>query len=454
MRDLSRVSLCGVLLGAGLLLSTDQGWADDAVEPVYSGSFSASYDYRGMGDYEDHDAFGFWSFRARKLADDRVELYTSGRLHSDLDGTTTSAFDPFGSISDTKDGQLRLLQCYADIHDRASEKHLRYGRQYVDIADYIQMDGAQVLLFEQQQLGGRAFLGQPVSDYSSVNGDVFAGVSLVGRPWGGNQSRATYARYRDHSRGAADDHYFLDVKQRVGDEWRTRAYLSVMNNDVRMGGGDLFYVSMSDYVFDAVLGVQRWGDYSADTRAYSPLAEVLGDLEPYTTAYGRFTAELLSWLYLSPGAMVREPDDENFTNRSFERYDVSFILEPADGLSSTIALEYWDVEADSQFFGVSGDIRYRYGKLWEVSLGAAYVDYTYTQLSDTSVFTDDNPVPAIVQPLDGTRVELTPDAFTYFLRGRWSITDKTALRLSGEIEDNSEEADVSYRVRTSFEVRL
>jgi hypothetical protein len=62
--------------------------------------------------------------------------------------------------------------------------------------------------------------------------------------------------------------------------------------------------------------------------------------------------------------------------------------------------------------------------------------------------------PAIIQPLDGTRVEQTPYAFTYYLRGRWNITEKTALRLSGEIEDDSFEDDLSYRVRTSFEVRL
>jgi hypothetical protein len=227
-----------------------------------------------------------------------------------------------------------------------------------------------------------------------------------------------------------------------------------MNEEVRMGGADLVYVSMSDYAFDAVLGVQRWGDYVADSRAYSPLEEVLGGLEPYTVAYGRFTAETLPWLYVSPGAMLRAPDEENQTNRQFERYDVSFILEPSRDLSATATAEYWDVDGGDRFFGFSGDIRYRYRRLWELTLGTAYADYTYTQLSDLSVFTDDNVFPAIIQPLDGTRVEQTPYAFTYYLRGRWNITEKTALRLSGEIEDDSFEDDLSYRVRTSFEVRL
>jgi len=264
----------------------------------------------------------------------------------------------------------------------------------------------------------------------------------------------TYARYEDDSASANDDHLFLDVKQQMSEEVRGRAYLSVMNEDVRMGGADLYYMSLSDRVLDAVLGVQRWGDYEAGSRAYSPLVDIMGDVEPYTTAYGRITTEVLTWLYLSPGAMVKQPDDSDFTNRAFERYDLSFILEPADGLSTTIALEYWDVEDNDRFFGVSGDIRYRYRKLWELTLGAAYVDYTYLQLADYSVFTDDNPSPAIIQPLDGTRVERSPDAFTYYLRGKWNITENTALRISGEIEDDSDEEDLGYRVTTSVEVWL
>ncbi len=456
MKQASRVGLCTVLTGAGLFLFGTPAAGAEPATPVYSGSLRATYDYRSMGKYEDHDAYGYWYFRGRDLGDKLVDIYTSGRLHGDLDGTTSSEYDPFGSITDSSQGDLRLLQFYIDIHNREKSMAMRYGRQYVDIADYIQMDGAQYLLFERQEIGGRVFLGQPVSDYSPVNGDVFAGASLVGRPLKGNETRATYARYHDSSVSADDDHYFFDVKQRLSDEVRTRAYLSVMNEDVRMGGANLFYVSMSDYVFDAVLGVQRWGDYTAKTRAYSPLTEVLGDLEPFTTAYGRFTAELLPWIYLSPGAMVRQADNENFTNRSFERYDLSFILEPAEGLSSTLALEYWDAEGGREFFGMSGDIRYRYRRLWEMSLGAAYVDYSYFQLVDQSVSTVENNATGtvIVDSFDGLRTERTPDAFTYYLRGRWNLTEKTALRLSGEIEDGSEEADLSYRIRTSFEVRL
>ena len=120
-------------------------------------------------------------------------------------------------------------------------------------------------------------------------------------------------------------------------------------------------------------------------------------------------------------------------------------------MSATLALEYWDVEDDDRFFGVTGDIRYRHRKIWEVSLGAAYLDYTYFQFSDFTISADGG---SIVAGSDGTRTEVSPDAFTYFLRGKWNISKKMALRLSGEIEDDSDEEDLGYRIRTSFEVRL
>jgi hypothetical protein len=454
MNNLSRTSLCLTLLGAGLFLFSSPATGEIAAVPDFSGSVRAAYDYRSMGGHDDQDAYGYWHLRGRNLADKHVEIYTSGRVHSDLDGTSSDYDDPFRSIDDDSDDDLRLLQFYVDIHDRKNQKGARLGRQYVDVADYIQMDGAQIRLFEQRAIGGRVFLGKPVSDYSSVSGDLFLGASLVGRPWQGNRSRFTYARYEDDSESANDDHFFLDVKQQLGEEVRGRTYLSVMNGDVRLGGADLYYASLSDRVLDAVLGVQRWGDYEAGSRVYSPLVDILGDVEPYTTAYGRITTEVLPWFYLSPGAMVKQPDDSDVTNRRFERYDLNFIFEPADGLSTSFALEYWDVDKGDHFFGLSGDIRYRYRKLWELSLGAAYVEYTQSQLTELSVYTNDDPSPAIILPLDGSRVERSPDAYTYYLRGRWNITEKTALRISGEIEDDSYEDDLSYRVRTSFEVWL
>ena len=224
-----------------------------------------------------------------------------------------------------------------------------------------------------------------------------------------------------------------------------------MNTDVRMGGADIMYVSTAEKVFDASLGLRRWGNYNANTRVYSPLLQVLGDVEPYTTAYGRFTTQVLPSFYLSPGATFRQPDQSNETNRRYERYDLSFIYEPFEALTASMAVEYWGVEDDDSFVGLSGELRYRHRKRWDVALGAAYVDYTYFQFSDFSLTADGG---AVLVGQNGTRIEASPFAFTYYLRGRYNISRNFALLLSGEVEDDSEETDLGYRVRTSFEVRM
>ena len=453
LKGFVKTSLGGYLLSAGFFLIPMLVQAEKSVQPSYTGSLRGTYDYRGLGEYDDHDGYAYWYLRGRNLADGLLDIYTSGRFHSDLDGTGSSyANDPFISLEDTsRQDEVRVLQLYAEMHDKKNTMALRVGRQYVDIADYIQMDGVQGMLFENQKLGGRLFMGMPASYYSETSGDAFLGASLVGKPWQGNRSRATYARYEDASVSASDDHYFFDVRQQVAEEVRTRAYLSVMNEDVRMGGLDVYYMSLYDKVFDAEVGIRRWGEFDAHTRVYSPLVQALGDLNPYTTGYGRLTTEVLSWLYLSPGAYLRYPDESNETNRGYERFDLSFIFEPMDALNATVALEYWDVEDDDRFFGVTGDIRYRHRKVWEVSLGAAYLDYTYFQFSDYTVSADGG---SIVVGDDGTRTEVSPYAFTYFLRGKWKMSKHLSLRLTGEIEDDSYEDDLGYRIRTSLELRL
>lgn len=454
MRDFAKTSLCGTLLAAGLFLVLMPVRGAASTEPVYTGSLRGTYDYRRLGSDHDQDVYGYWHLRGRNLADNKtVDVYTSGRLHQDVDGVGSSySSDPFISSDDNSNSDnVRVLQAYVDWHDPKKTMSLRGGRQYVDVADYIQMDGLQAMLYENKQLGGRVFGGQPVSYYSSTDGDIFAGASLVGKPWEGNRSRATYARYQDDSESAADDHYIFDTRQQMTEEIRMRGYLSLMNEDVQMGGLDLYYFSMSDKVFDAVAGARRWGNYDADTRAYSPLVQTLGDQEPYTTGYGNCTAQILPWFYLSPGAMVRVPDESNYTNRRFERYDLNFIFEPTESLRTSIALEYWDVEDDDRFFGLSGDIRYSYRKIWDVSAGAAYLDYSYRQFNDFSLTADGG---STIASEDGTLVQVSPYAFTYYLRGKWNISKNLALRLAGEIEDDSEESDLGYRIRTSFEVRL
>ncbi|MEI8122957.1 MAG: hypothetical protein WCI20_12985, partial [bacterium] len=147
------------------------------VQPKYEGRIRMDYDYRTEGSSKDEDLYGYWYGSARDLGNGRFDFYASGREHTDLDGA--SQFDgTFRSLDDAKGvTEDRLLQAYGDIHDRNGSMRLRLGRQYIDVADYLQLDGGQVILFENGDLGGRAYLGRPVSYYSSVSGDLAGGLS-------------------------------------------------------------------------------------------------------------------------------------------------------------------------------------------------------------------------------------------------------------------------------------
>lgn len=421
------------------------------VRPVYTSRLRLDVDYRKQGDAEDTDLYGYWYGSGRDLKGGMVDFYTSGRVHTDLDHEAESqADDPYFSLDDSDDTtEQRLLQLYADVHHRQKRWQVRGGRQYIEIADYLHLDGAQVMLREQEKLGGRVYFGQPVSYYTSVSGDYAGGVSLVGRPWAGNRTRLTLAQYHDDSSDGTDDNLFFDTQQELTDSLRTRAQLSILNEDFRMGRVDVYYFS-PDGETDLYGGASRWGSFDAETRAYSPLYNVLGKQEPYTYAYARLTQVIVPKVLVSPGASVRFTD-ENFSNRDYSDYDLTLIYEPSKALSSSISLQYWDISQSDSFVGVSGEVRYRYRRLWEITGGAAYAKYTYDTFSDIAYSANGGQTTFTEE---GTVIEESPDVYTYFLRAKWKMTKKLTLRLQGDVEDDQASDDLAYRARGSVEVRF
>ncbi|MBU4460017.1 MAG: hypothetical protein KJ579_05575 [Verrucomicrobia bacterium] len=428
---------------------------DARKKPVITLRLRAEYDVRSQGDDRDSDLYGYLYGGVRDLNDGRLDVYVSGRLHSDLDESEASSSDadPFWSLDDS-DGvtERRLLQAYADLHDRAGRLSLRGGRQYVEIADYLHLDGGQVAYREQERLGGRVYVGRPVSYYTSVSGDLAAGLSLVGRPWTGNRTRLTFAHYRDDSEDGSDRDYFLDMQQNFSDEMRARGQVSFLNDEFRMGRLDLFFFS-DDGKTDLALGGSHWGRFDARTRAYSPLYRVLGEQEPYSYAYVRLTQQIVPTVFLSPGASARfaGSGDNDANNRDYRNCDLTLTYEPVRAFSASVSLQYWDVDAADSFLGVAWEARYRHRRVWEVSAGAAYAQYTYDSYSDISYSVNGGQT---VFSENGTVVEKSPYVYTYFVRARWNLTRHLAVRIQFDIEDDQAASDLAFRGRGSLEVRL
>ncbi len=413
-----------------------------------------SYDYREQGSAHDSDLYGYFYGRGDDLASETLDIYLSARLHSDLDkpDSTSLADDPFRSVDDSNGvTENRVMQLYGDWHTRDRRIALRAGRQYVDVADYLQLDGAQLILREEERWGGRIYGGAPVSYYKSISGDYAGGVSLLGRPFDTTRVRLTLSRYYDDRQDDSDQNYYLDIQQKLSDEARLRAQASLLNEDFRMARADYAYFS-DDGETDFTLGGSYWGSFDAKTRAYSPLYNVLGKQNPYTYAYTRLTQQVAPQWYVSPGVSLRFADggENAYNNRDYENYDFTVTYQPTRAISASVAAEYWSVEGGDSFMGWSGELRYRKGRVWELSGGASYAEYTYDTYSDLSYSINGGQVSISDS---GTVIEESPYVRTYFVRAKWKVSRMLALRAQGDIEDNEVADDVAYRGRVSIEVR-
>lgn len=409
-------------------------------------------EYRSLGSEEDTDVYEQLYYRHNDLGDRRLDLYLSGRYHADLDDVGTSyAEDPFVSEQDLEfNDEVHLYQGYFDLHDVDKLYNLRAGRQYITPAQSLHLDGAELAIFERRALGGSLFGGQPVSYYTSVSGDFAAGGSLVTRPWQGGQARVTLTQYHDDSVDEDDMRTAVDVRQNVDEELRLDGQCWLMDSDFEMAGLDLYYLPTVGGL-DGVIGGRRWGSFDATTRAYTPLTRVLGTQDEYTYVYGRVSQPIGNTFAVSPGAAMKQVDEANAQNRNYGHYDLTFTYEPSRAWSASVAGEYWDVEEGDRFAGVTGDLRYRYERIWELTAGSGYQTYEYVQLTDLSYSINGG---QMVLSSDGTRMEITPDSYTYYLRGRWNLSEMTSLRVRAEVEDNSEQEDLSLLGRLAMVVRL
>ncbi len=454
----------------------------------YFGNLRLDYEYRNQDDASDSDLYGYWSAGGRNLEKGTLDFYLSGRMHRDLNGnahpdgtnSTSNSGGTFNSLDDAR-GVLeqRVLQAYVDIHDRPGDLHLRLGRQYVDIADYLLIDGAQAILFENQNFGGRVFFGAPVSyypnyythyyptlvganeyvaetnRYKSATHGWAGGASLVGTPWEGNRTRLTYVQYYDSNENLTDHNFLLDAQQRLMDGVQLRGRASFLNDSFRMGALD---VSCFTPTGDTSLffGASRWGQYDARTVAYSPLLQQLDTLQPYTYLYARLSQAISPSWTLSPGVTARFADagNPNYSNRDYQDYDLTLSFAPCRQFSSSLSAQYWYLTEGDSFLGLTGEICFRKPKVWETSLGCSYSAYSYsdmsyafnsggTWISGGSVITE-----------DGTVETTTPYSLTYFARAKWYAARYLILRLQGSIEDDKMSSALGFWGRASAEVKF
>ncbi len=417
----------------------------------YSGRVRVEYDYRSLGDEHNSNLYGSWSAAGHNLQQGLADFYFSGRMRQGLEDSAT-----FHGLNDGAGvTESRILQGYLDVHDKPDDLKLRLGRQYVDVADYLTIDGAQAILFENRDLGGRVYVGAPVSYYATEASTVALGASLVGTPWEGNRTRFTYAQYGGNSEeSGCDRNYFADMRQQLITGVQARGRLAVLNDQFRNGSLDLSGMT-PDGDTSLFVGGSRWGECDASTRAYSPLAQLLGKEDPYSMYYARLSQAITRTVSLSPGVSYRLADGggngpDDFSNRSYSDYDLTLMYDPNRVLSSSLSLQYWDVSGGDKFVGLSGEVTYRKPKVWEIGAGCEYAAYSYNYNTDFTYIADGGH--AKIGP-DGTS-ETSPYAVTYFVRAKWSVTRCLTLRAQCDLENDKALSALGVWARASAEVKF
>lgn len=460
----ARLAACGVLLAlANLGLAPQSARAQmvtaappQAVETTYDARIRMDYEFRSQDGQQESDLYSYFSGGVHNMGHGWLDVYMSGMAFQDLSrhpNSSSLATNMFAGLDDANGVRnFRLFQLYGDLHDPAGNVHLQAGRQYLDVADYILVDGGQLLLFENEQIGGRVFYGKPVSFYTSQADDTAYGLSVVGRPWDGNRTRLTYARVSS-SQGTNDANYYIDSQQTFSDTVRGRVQASLLNDKFRMARADCYYFA-PDGKTDAYIGASRWGAYDAATLAYSPLYDILGKQEPYSYAYARVSREVFPHVVVSPGVSWRRADGSSqpYNNQDYRDFDLTLTYEPVKAFSASLSGHYWALSGDSHFVGFSGDVRYRYDRQLEFSAGTSYVQYSYETYSDISYVSDG--FGGVVATDDPTTGRESPNAYTYFLRARWKINRHLTFRAEGDVEKDSTASSLGYRARVSIEASL
>ena len=459
----ARLAACGALLVLSSLgfvpqsarAQTITAAPPQTVETTYDARFRMDYEFRSQDGQNESDLYNYFSGGVHNTANGWLDVYLSGMTFQDLSrhpDSSSLATNMFAGLDDANGvSDFRLFQLYGDLHDPAGNMHLDIGRQYLDVADYMLVDGGQLLLFENDQIGGRVFYGKPVSMYTSQEDDTAYGLSLVGRPWEGNRTRLTYAHVSS-SQGTNDANYYIDSQQKFSDTVRGRVQASMLNDKFRMARADSYYFA-PDGKTDASIGASHWGVYDAGTLAYSPMYDILGKQEPYSYAYARVSREVCPHVVLSPGVSWRQTDGSTdpYNNQDYRDYDLTVIYEPVRAFSASLSGHYWDL-GSSHFVGASGELRYRYDRQLEISVGTSYEQYSYETYSDIAYVSDG--FGGVVATDGSTTGRESPNAYTYFLRARWKINRTLTFRAEGDVEKDSTTSSLGYRARASIEASL
>lgn len=416
-----------------------------------SGNLNSSYYFRSYDERDDNDLYSFFSLRMKDIAKDSIDGAFSMQWHEDLNGGSSlrgaEDYDPFLDLYDNADKRFRFYTGYLDIkHAIFDDSRLRLGRQFLEDIDYAHFDGASYQFSPIDPLEVTLFGGQPISFFSSTSGDGFYGANVAYRftP----QTRAAARYYRYDADGVNDDLAAVEIWHRFTPELQTHGEFSLLDGDPYQFKDDLYF-RIDAWDLD-ILGqfIHLFKDVGNQTINFNPYFPLLYSYEPFSYGSLQFTKGLGDYVSLTAGFDFRVTDDNldpasQSTNRDYVRGTLGAEFYPTKQLTLSVNGEYWSVDDNDRFVGVSGEVEYQPVKQWTLTAGAEYGEYVQEYLDEFLFLFGDSRV-----------FRVTPDVVTYYARVKWQPLSKIYTAARFELEDSDFDRDNWYAFRLQVGVNF
>ena len=315
----------------------------------------------------DHKFGSYLAVRTRGFGHDRVNVYLSARLRSDLDGTTDGSL--FQSILDDHDGtKFDLSNAFIEMRGLgvgkfSSRMSARVGRQFlpyfrIGMLGSAVMDGGKVTYLDERT-DAELFIGRWAPFYESVEGAVVGGGRIVYELYpdpGSPVGLAPYVEYLYFNDGEGESTH----RQTYGVRGRWKrldadAYVSVIDADPIELGVRANYVARRWTVYGRVRKRVSSDAFTYDIFLTSEKLEnsrrlMLGSLEPATELTLDTDYNLRSWLIVGTGIWIYALDDDSdqtgFEN-SFQEITGRVSIEPPGSWGGLLQYRYRHIDRDS-----------------------------------------------------------------------------------------------------------
>lgn len=463
-KQLSTLIIIGLLFLSGLFIQNSSAQEESAsTEEIQSatrfgldvlsisGAFNTTYQYRSHDGEDDHDIYSYLSLRFKDIYKDHFDGAFSVYWHEDLDGKTSirgsDSYDPFIDIDDAADVDFRFYTGYLDIKDVFfDETRLRVGRQFLEDIDYAHFDGASYLFSPVERLEINLFGGRPIAFYSGTSGDAFYGANVEYRFTEQTKGAARYYRY-DDSR-FHDDLAEVELWHLFTPEIQTHLEFSLLDAEPYLFKNE-FYFAFPEYDFDVVTQfVHLFDKIDNHTINFNPYFPLLNGYEPFFYGSLLATKRITDYVSLNAGFDIRATRDEldpleEFNNRDYIRGTVGIEIYPTSQLTISVNGEFWDVDSDDEFTGITGEVEYKPFREWTLTAGLDYGEYV-------QVYRDEYLFIFGQEEL----FRISPEVITYYARVKWQPYSRMFTSAYFEVEDSDFDEDEWYSLRWQLGVNF